>query len=78
MPDGLTVVSLITSPTPDLDATAHTRAWVIPCASTEAFAQAMTERYGQPIESVATNGQLRAEYEHAATNGTVFVDPEEK
>jgi hypothetical protein len=76
MADGLTLVSLITASSRELGATAHSRAWRVPAASAEAFAEAMTERYGEPVEGLSTVGAMQRRAESNAADGFLFTDPE--
>jgi hypothetical protein len=76
--DGLTLVSIITAPSRDRECTAHSRAWRIPAASAEAFAQAMTERYGPPVqEGLSTVSAMRDVADRAAEDGFLFTSREE-
>lgn len=79
MTDGLTLISLITTPSRETGSTAFSRTWRIPAESTEAFAQAMTERYGQPIhEGLSTVGKLATEARRAVDAGEImFIDRED-
>jgi len=64
--DGLTTVMVVTADSDEPDATAYCRGWIIPHASAEAFAEAMTERYGPPIhEAVNTVAALVAKAEQS-------------
>jgi hypothetical protein len=74
--DGLTLVSVITASSREPGTTAHSRAWRIPTASAEAFAEAMTERYGEPIEGLSTVGAMQRRAESNAADGFLFSDPE--
>lgn len=76
MADGLTLVTVITASSREPGATAHSRAWRIPTDSAEAFAQAMTERYGEPIEGLSTVGAMQQRAETNAADGFLFNDPE--
>lgn len=77
--NGLTLVSIITAPSRDHECTAHSRAWRIPAASAEAFAQAMTERYGAPVqEGLSTVGAMRDKAGRAAGDGFLFTSREEE
>ena len=79
MADGCTLISLITAPDREPGSAAYSRAWRIPTASAEAFAQAMTERYGEPIhEGLSTVGRLAAEARRAEESGEImFTDRED-
>ena len=67
----LAIVSMITSDSGEDDAPAYNRAWIIPPGSAETFAALMTERYGQPIESVSTVGAtVRA---HETGDPSVYI-----
>lgn len=69
----LATVSLIVAPGDGREALAQQRAWAIPAASAEAFAQAMTERYGAPVmESLATVGMMIDASERDAAAGHLF------
>jgi len=67
---------VITSDSLDPEATAHSRAWRIPGELAEAFASAMTERFGEPIhEGLSANGVLSADAAQAERDGRIlFVD----
>lgn len=75
--DGLTLVTVITAPGREPGAVAHSRAWRIPTQSAEAFAQAMTERYGQPVEGLSTVGKMQERAASNAADGFLFTDPDE-
>jgi hypothetical protein len=77
--DGLALVSIITAPSRGHECTAHSRAWRIPTASAEAFAQAMTERYGPPVqEGLSTVGAMRDAADRAAEDGFLFTGRNEE
>lgn len=77
MPDGLTLVTVITAGSREPGATAHSRSWQIPADSAGAFAQAMTERYGAPMEGLSTVGAMQQRAETNAADGFLFTGPEE-
>lgn len=75
--DGLTLVTVITAGSREPGTVAHSRAWRIPPESAEAFAQAMTERYGEPIvEGLSTVGAMQRRAETNAEDGFLFSDPD--
>ena len=77
MADGLTLVTVITAPSREPGTTAHSRSWRIPTDSAEAFAQLMTERYGEPIEGLSAVGAMQKRAETNAADGFIFTDPED-
>lgn len=77
MSDGLTLVSVITASSREPGATAHSRSWRIHTASAEAFAQVMTERYGEPAEGLSTVGAMVRRAGTNAEDGFLFSDPED-
>jgi hypothetical protein len=54
---GAAMVTLNTSEDIRGSNTIYGRSWLIPPTSADAFAAAMTERYGQPVETTAPVGQ---------------------
>jgi len=68
------VVTLNTTGSTAPESTAHTRAWIIPPGIAEAFARAMTERFGeQVLEQIGTNGIFAKHAAAAAAEGVVFL-----
>jgi hypothetical protein len=75
--DGLTLISIVSSASRELGSPVYSRAWRIHGKSAEAFAQAMTERYGEPVqEGLSTVGATRAAAERNSADGFLFTDGE--
>jgi hypothetical protein len=75
---GLTLVSIVSCASSDPGSPVYSRAWRIHSRSADAFAQAMTEKYGAPVqEGLSTVRATREAAERSAEEGFLFTDGEE-